>query len=153
MIAQLARLLNKQKHLPLLPPPHRVNSAPPAHTNVALANQLPSAVVFTAATMRHFLVGDVGNSANTAGARHGARWDGAAAAAWGGCSWSLRARRERLGKAFPPRISRQLVAELETLQTNQEEEEEESLSNEERLQALALLWKVRNHIYSLLWTL
>lgn len=45
------------------------------------------------------------------------------------------------------------MAELETLQTNQEEEEEESLSNEERLQALALLWKVRNHIYSLLWTL
>lgn len=33
--------------------------------------QLPSAAVFIAATMRHFLIGDAGNSANTGGARHG----------------------------------------------------------------------------------
>lgn len=38
---------------------------------MALANQLPSAAVFIAATMRHFLIGDAGNSANTGGARHG----------------------------------------------------------------------------------
>lgn len=58
--AQLASLPNEQQRLSPLPPPHRVSSAPPALTNVALVNQLPSALVFIAATMRHFLTGDAG---------------------------------------------------------------------------------------------
>lgn len=56
------RLPNQQRPFSVLPPPHHVNSAPPE-----LVNQLPSAVVFIAATINSTSsTGDPGNWANSA---------------------------------------------------------------------------------------
>lgn len=61
-IAQLAQIAQPAEALSVLPPPHHVNSAPPE-----LVNQLPSAVVFIAATINSTSsTGDPGSWANSA---------------------------------------------------------------------------------------